>query len=225
MTGVFVVIPAYNETGVIQSVIRKIRAAGTYTIVLVDDGSANPIQVNHLPSGCHLLRHIVNLGQGAAIQTGITYALGRGAKIIVTFDADDQHDAADIEKLIAPILTGESDIVLGSRFLGQANKIPLFRRMVIQLARIVHYFITGWWMTDAHNGIRAISRHAALKIRITENRMAHATEILMEIKAHRLRWKEVPVSVIYTTYSMKKGQSSSNAIRVLFDIILYKLFK
>lgn len=225
MTKIFVVIPAYNEHEVLDEVVQKVRASGNYQVVVVDDGSEPRINPIKLSKECHLLRHTLNLGQGAALQTGIRYALNQGANLIVTFDADGQHDAADIAKLVLPIQSGECDIVLGSRFLGRATHIPLPRHLLIQAARVVHFVLTGLWMTDAHNGMRALSGSAATKIQITENRMAHATEILLEIRKHRLSWREVPVSVVYTPYSMQKGQSSSNAIRVLFDIILYKLFK
>lgn len=224
MNSCFIIIPAYNEQAVLQQVIAGIRQVSAAEIVLVDDGSEPPLQVP-AAGGVHLLRHCVNLGQGAAIATGITYALEQGATLIITFDADGQHDAADLAALTAPVLSGEVDIALGSRFLDARNQVPAGRRLLIFCARCFHFLLTRTWMTDAHNGLRAMNRKAATKISIRENRMAHATEIILEIKRNKLAWKEVPVHISYTEYSLRKGQRASNGLRIFFDVVLHKLFR
>lgn len=207
-----------------EQVIAGIQQVSPAEIVLVDDGSATPLQVPKA-GRVHLLRHCVNLGQGAAIATGITYALEQGATLIITFDADGQHDAADLAALTAPVLSGEVDITLGSRFLDTRNQLPPGRRLLIFCARCFHFLLTRTWMTDAHNGLRAMNRKAATKICIRENRMAHATEIILEIKRNKLAWKEVPVHISYTEYSLRKGQHASNGLRIFFDVVLHKLFR
>lgn len=225
MNRVFIVIPAYNEQQTLSEVIDGIRVAGEYVLVIVDDGSDPPLNSFIQQHGCHIIRHAVNLGQGAALQTGISYSLQKGADIIVSFDADGQHDPRDIKPLVSAVLEGKADVVMGSRFAGEAPQMPFTRKVLIHFARIFHYMLTGLWMSDAHNGIRALSRKAASKIQLKENRMAHATELILEIKRHSLKWMELPVTVHYSAYSRKKGQSSANSIRILFDVVLHKLFR
>lgn len=225
MSKVFIVIPAYNEQETLAEVIDGIRATGEYELVVVDDGSEVPLSgFSHQPR-CHIIRHAVNLGQGAALQTGIMYSLQEGADIIVSFDADGQHDPHDIKPLVSAVFEGKADVVMGSRFAGEAPHMPVLRKILIHFARIFHFLLTGLWMSDAHNGIRALSRMAASKIQLKENRMAHATELILEIKRHGLKWIELPVTVRYSAYSRKKGQSSINSIRILFDVVLHKLFR
>ncbi|HEX7846875.1 MAG TPA: glycosyltransferase family 2 protein [Chitinophagaceae bacterium] len=224
-SAVFVVIPSYNEQTVIRSVIEDLLPYG-YNVVVVDDGSENTMNglLHDLP--VYLLRHPVNLGQGAAIQTGLEFALSKNAEYIITFDADGQHLAADIEKLLEPLASGKADIVLGSRFMkGAAHNMPAKRKTLLQIGRRLNYLFTGLLLTDAHNGLRAISRKAAMKIHITENRMAHATELLSIIKKNKLRYTEVPVTVTYTAYSRKKGQALGSSFRIVFDLLLNKIFR
>jgi glycosyltransferase involved in cell wall biosynthesis len=222
---IVVVIPVYNEGPVIRQVITSLLKIVT-TIIVVDDGSAIPV-IKHL-HGLPVvpLRHQINLGQGAAIQTGLTYARKLQADIAITFDADGQHNEEDINSLIAPIINNEADIVLGSRFLPDSlSTVPFTKKLILQVARIINYIFTGVLLTDAHNGLRALNRKALGKINLTENRMAHASEFLFEIKHHKLRWKEIPVHIRYTDYSIQKGQKPRDSIKVLFDLLLHKLFK
>jgi len=223
-SSVYVIVPAFNEGRVIRSVIEKIRAHA-YSAVVVDDGSSPDLYplVKDLP--IHFLRHKVNLGQGAALQTGIEYALAQGAAYLVTFDADDQHTAADISRFIDALAAGKADIILGSRFLQDAaHNMPRRRKRLLQIARYINYLFTGLLLSDAHNGFRAMNRKAAEAIRMHENRMAHATELLSQIKQKGLRYSELPVQVRYTAYSRAKGQGLWSSFRILFDLLLAKLF-
>ncbi len=222
---IVVVLPVYNEGPVIRQVISSLLKIVT-TIIVVDDGSTVPVikQLHDLP--VVLLQHKVNLGQGAAIQTGLTYARKLHADIAITFDGDGQHNEEDINSLIAPIITNEADVVLGSRFLPDSPGIvPFTKKFILRFARIINFLFTGVLLTDAHNGLRALNRTALEKINLTENRMAHASEFLFEIKKHKLRCKEIPVHVRYTDYSIQKGQRPRDSIKVLFDLLLHKLFK
>lgn len=215
---VWIVIPAYNESERIGGVVAELLALG-HPVVVVDDGSRVPAA--EALGGCavHLLRHAINLGQGAALQTGITYALERGAEVIVTFDADGQHQSADLSRLTEPVLTGKVDVALGSRFLagGRAVHISSARRIVLRLAVLFTRLTTALPVTDTHNGLRAFSRHAARSLNITQNGMAHASQILHEIAAQKLTFIEVPVTIVYTEYSVRKGQRISNAFNVLWE--------
>jgi glycosyltransferase involved in cell wall biosynthesis len=222
---IWVVIPAYNEAGRIDAVLEKL-AMRRVSVVVVDDGSRdNTAAVALAHRGVWVLRHIVNLGQGAALQTGIDFALQNGAEIVVTFDADGQHDAADLDRLIEPILTGKADVALGSRFLGKAEGIPWSRRLLLRAAVWFTRWHSGLRVSDTHNGLRALSRHAASRIRITQNRMAHASEILDQIRSHHLRFVEVPVTIRYTAATLAKGQSSWNALRIVGQLLMGKMIR
>lgn len=223
-TEVFVIIPAYNEQDVITRVIRQL-VPFRYKLVVVDDGSAAELDEMLQPFPVYLLRHRVNLGQGAALQTGIEYALSKQAAYIVTFDADGQHLPSDIVKLLVPLAANKADITLGTRFTGGSSNISAGRKWVLKTARFVNYFFTGLLLSDAHNGLRAMTRAAASTIRIRQNGMAHATEILSEIRKKKLRYTEVPVSIRYTDYSRNKGQTVWGSFRIFFDILLNKIFK
>lgn len=222
---VFVIIPVFNEKKeVLVQTIRELQKA-SYPIVVVNDASDNDI---NLPGFgiIYSLRHAVNLGQGAALQTGIEFALQKKAKYLVTFDADGQHSSSDIPALLLPIQNNEADITLASRFLRPGHHNASFsRQLLLKTARWINYLFTGLYLSDAHNGLRAMNRAAAEKIALKENRMAHATEFLFAIKKNNLRFKEVPATVTYTVYSKSKGQSIFNSIRIFFDLVLHKLFE
>lgn len=224
-SSIFIIIPAHNEGNVIQSVLKQITGF-PYSVVVMDDGSDKSLfsSLKNLP--VYFLRHRLNLGQGAALQTGIEFAVSKNASYIITFDADGQHDPGDIKKLIDILNSSSSDIVFGSRFLkGAIHNMPVKRKIVLQAARFLNYIFTGILLSDAHNGLRAMNKKAASAIQLKENRMAHATEILYQVKKNKLKYTEVPVTVRYTPYSIKKGQTTKNSFRILLDIILNKLFK
>lgn len=222
---VVAVVPAYNETSVLREVVHALLQYPC-NVVVIDDGSEPSLGPMLKDMNIYYLRHRANLGQGAALQTGFDFARGLQPDYIISFDADGQHDVAAIEILIQPLIDGEADVVLGSRFLeAGTSRTPLSRIIVLQLARAVNFLFAGLWLSDAHNGLRAFNNRAIEQMRITENRMAHASEILFQIKKQQLRFKEVPVNIHYTHYSKQKGQSGWNSIRILFDLILHKLFK
>ena len=223
--GIFIVIPVYNEQEVILTVIKDLLPY-EYNLIVVDDGSNSNLELLLHGLSIFIVRHRINLGQGAALQTGIAFALSKNAEYIITFDADGQHDPADIEKLIEKMNASSSDIVFGSRFLkGAIHNMPLKRKVVLQTARFLNYIFTGILLSDAHNGLRAMNKKAGDSIQLKENRMAHATEILYQVKKNKLKYTEAPVTVRYTPYSIKKGQTIKSSFRILLDIILNKLFK
>ncbi len=222
---VFVIIPAFNEQAVIRDVLEQFRSYN-YSVVVVDDGSSKMLEEFLAGMPVYQLRHKVNLGQGAALQTGIEFALSKDAAYIVTFDADGQHDVKDIAALTEPLMQHKADIALGSRFLkNTAHNIPAKRKFLLQLARRFNFLFTGLLLSDAHNGLRAMTRKAALSIRIKENGMAHATEILIQIKKKKLNYVEIPVNIYYSEYSKRKGQTTRSGFRIIFDILLNKIFK
>lgn len=217
--GVWVVVPAYNEGSSVGDTLDRLLPWAA-NVVVVDDGSADHTAdvVSRFP--VWLARHVVNRGQGAALKTGIDFALSRGAEVVVTFDSDGQHDPAEIPAVVAPVLAGEADVVLGSRFRGEAVGIPLTRLVVLKLGVLFTRVVSRVAVTDAHNGFRAFSRAAAAKLRITQDRMAHASEILDEVAAHGLRYVEVPVTIRYTADTLAKGQSSWGSVRIVWQLLL-----
>lgn len=223
---IFVIVPAYNEGQIIRKTVEPLIQLG-YSVVVVDDGSKDKTRqaLNGLP--VYYLNHPVNLGQGAALQTGMTFALQEGAEIIVHFDADGQHRAQDIPDLAEPLIKGEADVALGSRFLRWHDKkaVPLGKRLVLQVAIVVNGILTGLWLSDAHNGLRALTRGAAQKIFLKENGYAHASEIIHQICRLRLRYIEKPTRIHYTSYSKAKGQSFWNAFNIVIDLLLRRIFK
>ncbi|MEO7922190.1 MAG: glycosyltransferase family 2 protein [Chitinophagaceae bacterium] len=220
-----IILPAYNENAVIRTVVEEL-VSGGYRVIVVDDGSETPLDSVLENLSVYLLRHEVNLGQGAAIQTGIEFASEKNIQYIITFDGDGQHDAADIEKILQPLVSGKADIVFGSRFMkGAVQDMPAKRKYLLQIARYLNFFFTGLLLTDAHNGLRAMTKNAAAKLNIRENGMAHATELLIQVKKNKLRYAEIPVNIRYTEYSRGKGQTIWSGFRVFFDLLLNKIFK
>jgi polyprenyl-phospho-N-acetylgalactosaminyl synthase len=219
-----IVIPAYNEAKMIAEVVKDVRTVSPH-IFVVDDGSSDETALSAREAGATVLRHILNRGQGAALRTGIEAALRSSADIIVTYDADGQMASSDIQSLAAPIEAGLCDIVLGSRFLTTNDErpttnIPFTRRLTLKAALIFTMLTTGLKLTDTHNGLRAFSREAALKLDLRCDRMAHASEILEEISKLNLRYREIPVTIKYTAYSLAKGQKFSGAFRIIKDLLM-----
>lgn len=194
-----------------------------WNIVVVDDASTDHTYERACENGVVVLRHLVNRGQGAALRTGTEWALLHGAEIIIHFDADDQFVARELPEFIKPLQTGQADAVFGSRFLGaRTREIPWTKRAVIlPLARLINWYITGIKLSDAHNGLRAFTRAAALKIHITQDRMAHNSNIVAEIKKNHLRFKELPVTVYYHSY----GQRAWEGLIIIKDLLLDRLIK
>ena len=206
---IWIVIPAYNEEKRIVEVIEGLKKTGYLNIVVIDDCSKDHTFQKANLTGVIVLKHVLNLGQGAAIKTGIEYALEKGAEIIITFDSDGQHQVEDLPSLIYPLEEKEVDVVLGSRFLHKKSNTPFIRKLFLKGGALIFRLMYGIKLTDSHNGLRALSRKAAKKIQITQNRMEHASEIVEEISKQKLRYLEVPVTIKYSKASLEKGQKTS----------------
>ena len=216
----WLVIPLFNEGQVVRSVIQEARKTFS-NIVCVDDGSADNSVLEALAGGAVVVSHPINLGQGAALQTGIDFALSQpGSQYFVTFDSDGQHQPADALAMVERLRAEPVDIVIGSRFLDGRTKAGAIKRLVLRLAVVFERVTTGVRLTDAHNGLRALNRSAAETIRITQNRMAHASEIVALIGKHKLRYAEQPVHILYTEYSRGKGQSVWNSVNILSELFI-----
>jgi glycosyltransferase involved in cell wall biosynthesis len=221
---VWVVVAAYNEAARLGETLRGLAGCGA-DVVVVDDGSSDDTGAVALRHPVWLLRHVANCGQGAALQTGIDFALARGADVIVTFDADGQHAADEVAALVEPVRSGRADVALGSRFLGRAEGMPLTRRLVLGLGVLFTRVFSRVRVTDTHNGFRALSRRAAGRIRITHDRMAHASEILDQVSRLGLSYCEVPVTVHYSAATLAKGQTSWNGLKIVGELLLRRVVR
>ena len=221
---VWLVVPLYNEAEVIGDVVATARAAFP-KIVCVDDGSRDESATAAERAGAVVVRHPVNLGQGAALQTGLEYALSDPRmRYAVTFDADGQHQVADVLVMLERIRRGDVQVVFGSRFLDERTRAGALKKLVLRAAVAYTNLTTGTRLTDAHNGLRVLDRSVVQRIDITQNRMAHASEIVSQIGSMRLGGKPVayaeePVHIIYSDYSRSKGQSLWNAVNILAELI------
>ncbi|RLP76164.1 glycosyltransferase family 2 protein [Mycetocola tolaasinivorans] len=216
----WLVVPLYNEAQVVREVVEHARQTFP-NIVCVDDGSTDGSAEQARLGGATVVVHPINLGQGAALQTGITYALqDPNAEFFVTFDSDGQHRVEDALAMVNRLDTEPLDVVIGSRFLDGRTKPGLLKKVVLKAAVIFGNLTSGMKLTDAHNGLRAFNRTGAGAIRIRQNRMAHASEIIAEIANAKLRYAEEPVFVVYTDYSRSKGQSLWNSVNILSDLWL-----
>ena len=221
---IFIVMPAYNEEKIIAKVIHGLKKHKFQNIIVIDDGSEDNTSKIAKQEGVIVYRHPINRGLGGALGTGIKAGILEDADIIVTFDSDGQHDPKDINRVIAPIVKGKAQVVIGSRLINPKG-MPWIRRIGNFGLNIITYVLFGIWTTDSQSGLRAFSNKAARKIQIHTNRMEVSSEIIREIGRNKLKFIEVPIKAIYTDYSKEHGQSNLNAIKIVFKLILKKLMR
>lgn len=221
---IYIIIPAFNEAASIEKVIKDLFSYGYENIVVVDDDSTDKTSEIVKKFNVFLIRHPVNMGPGAAIKTGIDFALLKDAEIIVTFDADGQHLAKDIYDLVKPIISNKVEITLGNRFLNNTSKVPIFKRIILKAGALLMFLMYGILSSDSHNGLKAFSKSAALKIDIKSNGWEYCSEIIEEIMLKKVKYQEVPVTVKYTDYSIKKGQKIYNSFYIFSKMFVKWIF-
>lgn len=216
--GVWIIVPAFNESAVIGEVVTQLRSVFSH-VVCVDDGSSDDTAAAALSAGAHVVRHPVNLGQGAAIQTGVEYARRQpGAEVFATFDADGQHRVTDVVAMIDRLARADVDIAIGTRFDGSAvSRTPTLKKLILRTAAWLSPSSRRLGLTDAHNGLRVFNRTVADNLTLTMNGMSHASEFISLIDENGWRVAEVPVEILYTDYSMSKGQPLLNGVNIVFD--------
>lgn len=240
-----ILLPTYNEGVRLYSFIKTLGsylsspAAGPKILslekylVVIDDGSAVPVDlslwVQELGTfhSVHLLRHAINLGQGAALQTALQYARANlDCDLFCTIDADGQHDPGDMTAMLKTLISQRVDIVFGNRFNQEVfGSIPYLRRLLLKSAIYFEWFLTGLRLSDSHNGYRMFGRKCANIIHLRQARMAHATEFKQIVGKNRLSYAESPVRISYSRESMEKGQTNLNAMTILKDLFMIYIFQ
>ena len=220
---VCVIVPVYNESLTVSTTVSDLRQAFPH-VVCVDDGSLDGSGDLAKAAGATVLRHSVNLGQGAALQTGFDYAVNvAGARHVVTFDADGQHLVDDAARMVRHARATGVDVVLASRFSGATEGMPFTRGLVLRAGVLFTRWTAGLAVTDTHNGLRVLSDRALRTIRLELPRMAYASELLNAIVPRGLTYSEIPTTVLYTSYTRTKGQRNSNSLNILFDLAISRL--
>lgn len=225
---IYIVMPAYNESDQLRVGVEMVQKKGYQNIVVVNDGSKdNTYDVMMSIKGIHALSHKINRGQGAALQTGITYALQKGAQYIVLIDADGQHSVDEIQSMLHPVMANECDITIGTRFKGDVSRsnVPFMKKFMLKIGIWIIWFLFGSYITDSQNGFKAMNRKAAEAMKFSFNRYEYCTEIIDLIRTNHLRVQEVPVTVRYTEHSLADGQKMSNSIKIVWHMFWYKLNK
>lgn len=217
---VFIIVAAFNEAASIGDLVRDLMEHYPH-VVVVDDGSTDETAELATDAGAIVLSHLINRGQGAALQTGISYALQHSADYIVTLDVDGQYDVKDIAELLAPISDGTVHATLGVRTSEQKPSLRMrFASVLRALGKLAGRLGLRPPVPAAHNGLCAFSRHAAQLIDLKLDRMAHGSEIVQQIVAGGLNLHEIPVRVRVSDYALRKGQRSSHALRVAMQYIM-----
>lgn len=196
-----IVVPAYNEAGSIAATLRDLRSHGYKNVVVIDDGSLDHTRRLARKEKVPVVSHVVNRGLGAALGTGFAYAVQNGFETVVTFDADGQHKARDISKLLPHIRSRRADVVIGSRFLRKNKQMPIDRKTMNYLSNILTFLLYGVWTTDSQSGLRVFNKKALFCIKIKTQRMEVSSEFFKEIKRSQLKFVEVPMTTIYTKSS------------------------
>lgn len=213
------IVPVFNEETVVHEVLETAHRSFS-RIVCVDDGSTDGSAREIRTSGATLLTHAINLGQGAALQTGIDYALlDDSIRYFVTFDSDGQHLVSDVERMLDILRSSEVDIVFGSRFLAGTSDVSGLKKIVLKAAVRYTNATSHVRLSDAHNGLRAFNRDVASALQLRMSGMAHASEIVSAVGRANFRYTEAPVTIVYSEYSKAKGQSLLNSVNILFDLI------
>jgi glycosyltransferase involved in cell wall biosynthesis len=220
----YIVIPAYNEATRLPGVLKRILHLGYEHIIVVDDGSSDNTSDVARDHGVSVVRHPINLGVGAATQTGIAFALRNGARYIVTLDGDHQHLPEDIEQLLVAIRDSDKDMIIGSRFMKLENEIPPIRFFYNKVGNIVTFIVTGKYVTDSQSGMKVISRKFAKDTYINCNGFEFCVEMIRNASRHNYKIGEIPISVKYSKETMQKGQSFVNGVRMIGRLIRMNFF-
>jgi glycosyltransferase involved in cell wall biosynthesis len=218
---VAVVMPAYNESAIIGSVISRIPAridSMKVIPIVVDDGSQDATFEVARRHGAHVVRHLTNLGVGAATVTGLRAAQELGADVVVTMDSDGQHDPGEIDLLVHCLFEGRFDVVIGSRILNPRG-MPVSRFLANLLLNALTWIVYRKIVSDSQSGFKVFSRDALDKLELNSPGYEVCSEIIGEIYRKNLRYKSMPVKALYTEYSQAKGQHFLNGVNLILGLL------
>ena len=220
----YVVVPAYNEEKTIENVLKDLlKYFKEKEIIVVNDGSKDRTKEIAIEKGVVVLSHLVNRGLGGALGTGIRYALLKGAEVIITFDADGQHLVEDALKVMKPVIEGKTDFAVGSRLKGDTSQMPFVKKIGNFVLDFITSIFAKNYIADSQSGLRCLNRQCASKIKITCDRYAVSSEILIEASRHKCKIVEVPIRAVYTEYTKKKGTNVLEGVKIAFNLLLDKL--
>lgn len=222
-----VVVPAYNEAKVITNTLKRLKKVLTGldpVVVVIDDGSSDQTKANAQVAGVRVLRHAINRGLGGALGTGLAYAKANDYELMVTLDADGQHDPKDVFAMIEPLIRGDSQVTIGTRTRSREGKLPKDRALIIWLSNFLTRLMFGQPTSDSQSGFRGFGKEAIQNIQLKTERMEVSSELFYEIKRLNLSVAEVPIKVIYTNYSRSKGQTNLNSLNIVYKLFL-RLFR
>lgn len=214
--------PARNEAAVIGSVLARIPARienFAVTSIVIDDGSTDATASIARSKGALVLEHVANLGVGAATITGLRAARKLGADIVVTIDADGQHDPADIQPIVDCLIDGSYDVVIGSRLLDPVG-MPLTRVAANLLLNALTFVVYGKIVSDSQSGFKAITGEALEKLDLQSYGYGICSEFIGEIYIKNLRYRSQPIKAVYTKYSRAKGQPFLNGVNLILDLLV-----
>jgi glycosyltransferase involved in cell wall biosynthesis len=218
---IWVIVPAYNEENIIGNVLKELFIRGL-KLVIIDDGSTDGTYkiardiVEDNPGRGYLYHHPINRGLGATLKTGLEASLDKGADIMVTFDADGQHNPDDIFPVCQPVIKGQADVVIGVR---DFNEMPGVKKVSNQLMNLITGIFYGAHVKDSQSGLRAFNRKAAIALDIESREYGISSEIIREIRRKELKMEEVPIETIYTEYALAKGTNLKVGIKILMKMI------
>lgn len=220
---IYVIVPAYNEKKVIKEIVSNLLNKFS-NIIVIDDGSTDGTSNEIKDLDIKILRHEINLGVGAAVQTGFKFvSMISSAHAVITFDADGQHLVKDAESMAKEVMICDADIIFGTRFPKFARNIPLIKRIVLKTIAKITYFVTGVSLSDAHNGLKAFKVSALRNLELNFSAYSYESELITQVSKKKLKYKEMPTDIKYTDYSIKKGQKLSNGLIIIEDLL--KLWK
>ena len=219
---VYLVVPAFNEEKTVSQIIEGIAERG-YNVILVNDGSRDKTlklaieSKRKYPNQIFVVSHVINRGLGAALKTGMVVALNKGAEYIVTFDADGQHEIADIPKVCKPLQDGEADVVIGARPFEDMPISKSFANYIMNALTLIFY---GRNVKDSQSGLRAFTAHAADVINIVSRGYGVSSDFIKEISDKKLRLAEVTITTIYTPETQNKGTDAIVGLKILTKMVI-----
>jgi glycosyltransferase involved in cell wall biosynthesis len=215
----YIIIPAKDEEPRLGKVLEQVIGMGYSNIVIVDDGSVDETSNIARAYDVTVLNHRLNLGAGAATQTGIHWALKQGADVLVTMDGDTQHDAEYIPELVSKLVNDSLDLVIGSRFLEKDPEIPVSRLFYNKIANVITWILTGMSVSDSQSGMRVMTADFARKSELHWNGFEFCIEQLRYARRHGAKIGESPIKAYYTHDTIHKGQNLITGIRMLGTLV------